>query len=157
LLQALQRIKSNECNYIHVDSNGYSRKSIEDQIDFVKDGIEASKRHTIKNRDKKADLYAENVKFVADIIQRCKEKGIKVILVSTPTLPEYYTLLDDEQVTIMEDFGNKSASHYDNVKYINLLKSPLFSKDDFFNSDHLCDNGAKKLTLMINDTINNWQ
>ena len=56
---------------------------------------------------------------------------------------------------MMENYG-RALEQYGNVRYINLLKSPLFETDDFRDADHLCDNGAKKLTKLINNTINEW-
>lgn len=154
--QAVSRLLDSNFNIIFVDSNGYSLKTSADRVnDLKKDGITAAERHTIKNMNKKTDLYNENYGYVKDIINRCQSRGIRVILVTTPTLPEYYNHLNPKQVQAMENFGH-SLEQYDNVQYINLLKSPMFDKNDFFDSDHLCDNGAKKLTLLINDIIKKW-
>lgn len=154
--QAKARLRNCSYSNISVDSNGYSLKTDSDRIDDIaKDGITAAERHTVKDMDKKKDRYNENLGYVKDIITRCQTRGIKVIFVSTPTLPEYYTHLNLEQVQIMENLG-LDLEKYGNVRYINLLESPMFDTNDFFNSDHLCDNGAKKLTLLINGIIDEW-
>ena len=156
LKQVISRLSDNTYNNIYLDSNGYKRKTLSDRVDNIsEEGLIAAARHTIPNMDKKSDLYNENLEYVKDIIFRCQKRGIRIIFVSTPTHPVYYTHLNPEQVKIIENFG-RTLEQYDNVKYINLLKSPLFDTNDFFNSDHLCDNGAKKLTLLINNIINEW-
>lgn len=157
MLQAKSRLLDCTYNNIYIDSNGYSLKTQDDRIDDIaKDGITAAERHTVKEMAKKNDLLQQNTNYIKDIITRCQKRGINIILVSTPTLPVYYTHLNPEQIKVMEDFG-RQMEQYSNVKYINLLKSQIFDINDFFNSDHLCNNGAKKLTLMINDTINEWE
>lgn len=156
MLQAKSRLFDRNYTNIHIDSNGYSLKTDADRInDIAKDGIIAAERHAVKDMDEKNDLYNENLDCVRDIINRCQKRGIRVILVSTPALPEYYNSLNQEQVRVMEDFG-RTLEQYGNVRYINLLKSPLFDINDFFNSDHLCNNGVKKLTVLINSIINEW-
>lgn len=156
LRQATSRLLNCDYSNIYVDSNGYSLKTDSDRIkDIAKDGTTAAERHTVKDVDKKTELYNENIDYVNDIVDRCRKRGIGVILVSLPTLPEYYKYLIPEQVHVMESFGHSMEQH-ENVKYINLLESPLFGINDFFNSDHLCNNGAKKLSLMINDLISEW-
>jgi hypothetical protein len=151
----LLRIKNSiigKINDIHIDNNGYSKKTSKDRInDFNTDGIIAAKRHTIHDLD--INKTKENIKYVQNIIDICKSKNIYVILVTTPTCKEYYSHLNPKQIKIMENFGNKFVKSNNNVIYINLLKSNLFNENDFFNSDHLCDKGARKLTLILNDTI----
>ena len=139
---------------IYVDTNGFAleKKKV---TDFKKDGMNVAKRHTIKDLDDTLS-YKKNKEFCQNIVDECKSKGVKVLLVSTPTTVEYFTNINPRQIKIMEDYGKELAKN-DNVKYINLLKSPLFNNEDFFNSDHLSHKGAKKLTLLLNDTINNWR
>lgn len=150
LHEALSHLFDRSYNNLHVDSNGYAPKMASDRIDdLAKDGMEAALRHTIADLDKVADVYEENLSYCKDIILRCRERGVRVVFVTTPTLPEYYTHLDPRQVKAMEDFGHQ-MEQYDNVKYLNLLQSPLFDTCDFFNSDHLCASGAQKLTSLLN-------
>ena len=155
ILQAISRLSNGNYHHIYVDSNGYSKRTATDRIDDIEqDGITAAIRHTI-DIEKCNAIFHENSDYVRDMVTRCQKRGIKVLFVSTPTLPEYYTHLNPKQVQKMEDFG-RSMEQYENVRYINLLKSSLFDTNDFFNSDHLCDKGAKKLTTLINNTINEW-
>lgn len=157
----IQRVKSyfidkSFNNNSGMDINGYLIKTIDDRIDdFDKDGLTAARRHSVNKIDKKTKIWNENFGYMKDIITRCEKRGIRVIIVTTPTLPEYYTHLCQEQINAMVYFGNQ-LEQYDNVKYLNLLESPLFNNDDFCNSDHLLDKGARKLSLMVNDTIKAW-
>ena len=42
---------------------------------------------------------------------------------------------------------------FDNVNYYNFLKDNRFESNDFFDADHLSDQGAKKLTLILQDIV----
>ena len=141
---------------IHCDNNGYASTGFDDILDFAANGRLSAAREIKLYQTHDTVIYRENMELATGMIQRCQQKGIRVIFVTAPTTPEFYTLLINNQVKDLEAIGNNFAT-YDNVKYINLLKSPLFDRTDFSDATHLCDSGAKKLTLLLNDTINNWQ
>ncbi len=87
------------------------------------------------------------------MISLCKEKNIKVILLTTPTYKTYTDNLNPSQVKIIGEMGNKFSKENKNTIYLNLITSTKFNQSDFFNTDHLSEIGAKKLTLLLNDTI----
>jgi hypothetical protein len=45
------------------------------------------------------------------------------------------------------------AEQNNNVRYLDLHNDKRFGKNDFFDADHLDEIGAKKLTLILNDTL----
>jgi len=45
---------------------------------------------------------------------------------------------------------------YKNVSYSDFLKDNRFQPNDFFNADHLSEVGAKKFTIILQDTIKKY-
>lgn len=127
--------------------NSFESKSPE----WKETGKTACKWHTIKKLDD--DVQKINEEYIIDICSICKSKNVKVILLTTPTYHTYYELLDSIQLSKTIDFCRKTEESFDNVSYINLLKDNRFTDDDFYDADHLDEFGAKKLTLILNETI----
>lgn len=155
VLRALNRIRNSNYNDIHIDENGYSQKTIADQVeDLDKSGKLRAEAHRY-GRDFTMN-YGRNINYLNKIIRRCNEKGVRVVLVTTPAVQSYYSYLSKEQIDTINVLG-KEMNERENVKYINLLNSSLFNKNDFFDADHLCNNGAEKISKQINDIINKWK
>jgi len=121
-------------------------------IDWENCGLRSSKMQTKSNFSN--DTYRQNEEYIIDICQKCKDRNIDIILLTTPTHKSYYRLLDSIQLTEIIEFCKTMECKFDNVKYVNLLKDNRFTVDDFYDSDHVNEYGAKKLTLIINDTLN---
>lgn len=119
--------------------------------EWKESGKTACERHTVKKLDD--DIQEINEEYIMDICSICKNKNVKVILLTTPTYHTYYELLDSVQLSKTIEFCRQTENMFDNVSYINLLKDNRFTDDDFYDADHLDDLGAKKLTLILNDTI----
>lgn len=113
-------------------------------------GAFTAKRHTAKN----SDLYDDNIKSLYKIIALCKKNNINIVYITTPTDKSYYENLNKIQIektikTITDLVKNNS-----NCYYLNLLNSEKFTKEDFYDADHLNEIGAKKLSLLLNAEIN---
>jgi len=120
-----------------------------DAKDLEVTGIAVAKKHTIAD----TSLYAENVDYLNKIISKCKDENIKVLLVTTPTYQSYISNLDPQQLESTITIGEQMGVKYDNCNYYNLLNSPKFTKQDFFDGDHLNEKGAKKLTEFLNQEL----
>lgn len=121
------------------------------KADWYTRGKSRAKEHTVDTINHA--ILNESYDYLRKMISLCKEKNIKVILLTTPAYKTYTDNLNPSQVKIMEEMGNKFSKENKNTIYLNLLTSPKFNQSDFFNTDHLSEIGAKKLTLMLNDTI----
>lgn len=128
-------------------SYSYENKSSE----WKESGKTACERHTRREID--YDIQKENEETIRKICSICKNKNINVILLTTPTYHTYYELLDSAQLSKTINFCKRTENMFDNVRYVNLLKDNRFTDDDFYDADHLDEFGAKKLTLILNDTI----
>lgn len=121
------------------------------KADWYTRGEKRAKEHTVDTINHA--VLNESYDYLRKMISLCKERNIKVILLTTPAYKTYTDNLNPRQVKIMEDMGNKISKENKNTIYLNLLTSPKFNQSDFFNTDHLSEIGAKKLTLLLNDTI----
>ncbi|MCK7591499.1 hypothetical protein M0G43_13010 [Subsaxibacter sp. CAU 1640] len=112
-------------------------------------GLAAAKKHTIDDHS----LMDENVSTLERIIEFCQKKDIKVILFTPPAYKGYYQNLEEKQLALTIKTGQRMQQIYSNVKYFNLLKSDEFATADFFDGDHLNEQGAKKLSLLMDSIL----
>ena len=139
-----------------IDSLGYgtdytlSKRS----IDWQGGGPYSAKRHT-----KKIDIgiLNQNAQYIDQICRKCQEKNIIVLLLTTPAWATYVENLNRNQQDLMNRFCNSFPSKYPNTYYISMLEDNRFSEIDFYDTNHLNEFGAKKLSLIINDTITYFQ
>lgn len=112
-------------------------------------GVKAAKRHTLNNKDGLAD----NLKLLNKIIRFCKDKRIKLILVTTPTWHSYHEHLDEQQLYQMFSTVEYITKNHKNVTYFNFLKDNRFDNNDFNDGDHLSEKGAEKFTKILKDSV----
>lgn len=136
---------------IQCDSLGWGEAyKLEDKLPTweTKDATEAAKRHT--NDDWSA--LDRNIADFESIVQYCKSHSVKLILITTPTWPAYYEKLDSKQLSKMYSIIQQMQEKY-NLPYYNYLKDNRFEPEDFYDSDHLSNVGAKKFTLILRDEV----
>ncbi len=133
---------------VYVDALGWSKM---ENLDWEDDGEEAAKRHTTSKIS--MDRVEKNKKLIQDMINICQEKDIKVILVTLPAYETYRDNLNSNQLSIVTSNCDSLAASNKNVVYFNLLADHRFDRNDFFNSDHLNEQGATKLSLVLQQLI----
>lgn len=111
----------------------------------------AVKRHTKKPINQ--EILLANQNYLTEICNACYNKGIKVILLTTPTHHSYYSNLDKRQLQIATTTCAELDKKYVNVFYLNWLDDNRFVDEDFYDADHLNDKGAIKLTQLLNEYI----
>lgn len=118
-------------------------------------GIQAATRHSFKDLySKKNEAFLhENVRFLSEIIK--SNPQVKVILFTPPAYKSYYDNMDEAQLKRMFEQTQQIADNFNNCIYINLLKDERFDVHDFNDADHLNSDGAKKLSLIINEIVMN--
>ncbi len=115
------------------------------------EGDFTAKKHTVKN----FDLYPENLKSLHKIIDLCKKKNVDIVFITTPTHSSYSKNLDSIQLEKTTKTISDLVKNNSNCSYFNLLKSGKFTNEDFYDSDHLNEIGAKKLSIFTNSLISN--
>lgn len=140
-------------NHIGCDSLGWGTGySIESRAENWKEtGQSAAKRHTSMNCAE--EDIDKNTSYINSMIATCKSKGIKVILVTTPTYHTYYEQLNKEQLEQMVNYCEEIAEKSPDVIYLNWLEHPDFDEHDFYDADHLDEYGAAKLTQLLDHEI----
>lgn len=124
--------------------------------DLAQSGKEAALRHVRDdiNNDKYKTIFDDNVAILISIVEWCKVRNIKLILLTTPTFETYRQHLNIEQINSTISTTQKIASKFDNCIYLNLLDDTNFTAKDFYDADHLSEIGAKKLSILISDKLN---
>ena len=124
---------------------------LEESLDLDKTGISSAKRHTIDH----LKLLEENLTTLKSIINLCNKHNVNVLLFTPPAYESYYKNLNKMQLDITINNAQKLSGSHGNCTYINLLKDSSFTKNDFYDADHLNNKGAKKLSELLNDLISN--
>ena len=114
-------------------------------------GKTAAKRHTDQSLDQ--HTYDENLTHAKMIASLCQEKNVSLILLTTPTYKTYHECLMPEQLSQMHVFCRQLETTFSNVRYLDMETDERFLEEDFFDADHLNDQGAKKLTLILENYI----
>jgi len=142
-----------DVNHISCDSLGRGTDYTLDlrSDDWQESGPSAMKRHTCKKHDKAT--LERNIEYINHIITKCEQKGIKVILLTTPTYHTYYDILDKDQLQQTIMICKKIAKEHQNTTYYNWLMNPDFNEHDFFDADHLNEYGAVKLSKLLDREI----
>lgn len=125
---------------------------LESRSDDWKDaGPVAMKRHTKSEND--IEVVNKNIGYINHIISKCAQKGVYVILLTTPTYHTYYDVLNQEQLDQMVKICQELADNNKNTLYLNWLKHPDFDEHDFYDADHLNEYGAEKLTRLLDEYL----
>lgn len=106
------------------------------------------KHHTAKD----FTHVEKNKSHIYHIANYCKEKGLKLVLVTTPAYYKYYEQLDSAQLSVMHDFIKGMKKLY-NVVYLDHLKDYRFVPNDFTDCNHMSCDGAKKFSIIIKAEI----
>lgn len=118
------------------------------KMDLEKTGKLSASAHTIKD----SQFLEANINCIKAIVAIARKKGAYVVLLSSPAYKTYTTHLAPVQLNEMFAAVNDICRKDSSVVYLNLLNDTSFVREDFYDSDHLNELGAKKLTL-ITDSI----
>jgi len=133
---------------------GKKHKS-ENAIDLIKSGRAASLRHSKNINDiKYKTIFKENVFILSSIVKWCKDRNIKLVLLTPPAFTTYRQNLNAEQLKTTIETTSKIDSLNNNCTYLNLLYDVNFIAKDFYDADHLSEIGAAKLSTLINEKVN---
>lgn len=122
--------------------------------DIIQSGYIAANRHSENlYSEKTRQLLKNNLDYLNKLIVWAKEHDIRVILFLPPACPEYKDHLNPEQLKETIEYSEAFAQKYRNCYFYNFLNDPDFQESDFFDADHLAVNGAKKLSLKLNQLV----
>lgn len=96
----------------------------------------------------------KNKQYFLKIVELCKARNIKLIMVTPPAASCYNKYIDTDCRKIMQHIIELMIAKYDKIQYYNYLYDNRFDDNDFMDPDHLNkDYGAIKYTKIINALI----
>lgn len=97
--------------------------------------------------------FIQNEKYLSESIAKITERGIEVVLITTPAT-EAYQVYYDALYLKTEAFMN-TVKDVKGVTCINYFKDERFTQEDFADSSHLNLKGGIKISTIINQDIIN--
>ena len=97
--------------------------------------------------------FTHNIQRLNRIIKKCKERDIRLILVTMPVTSYYAQNINNKKLTDIIKACNSLASANSCVQYVNLFKDARFSNSDFYDTDHLNRAGAKKCSEILDSYL----
>lgn len=120
-----------------------------------KTGWESIKLPKLIDKTKEPNkMQCENLKNMYQELGRVThEKGVRLLLISTPMYETYQKDMDSSVVIEMHEFAERLIRRYPNIDYYDFSYDTRFTKDDFNDASHLSEIGAYKFTRIINEII----
>ncbi|UUM12941.1 hypothetical protein NQU17_05105 [Clostridiaceae bacterium HFYG-1003] len=137
---------------VNCDERGFLARPPEDPQDLEATGIRAAKRHNAMN----PVHQTENRHILDALLQDARSIGARVILYTPPGHDEYVGRLDPAAVRQMKELAETLDRSSQVVIYLNFLEDPRFADSDFYDADHVNAAGARKLTGLINQAMQEW-
>lgn len=128
--------------------NGYQPKFIQKQIN----DSEGLKRVKVHNAENFYFRRNEIEKKLSDFVEKLRRKNIRIVFVTTPVFNTYSKFCDSLIVSKNTNYIADLCNKY-NCKYLNFFTDKRFVISDFEDNDHLKNNGARKLSKIMNDTL----
>ena len=137
----------------HVECNEFgwgTRYNSKKLMNLEVTGASASKRHTKKiSSPEIMEVFDKNRWYLNEISIWAKKKEVEVVFFTPPAYISYINNLDSKQFSLTVKTINSIVNKHHNCKYINLINSSIFKKEDFYDADHLNGIGAKKLSELL--------
>ncbi|MCH6201725.1 hypothetical protein MMU07_19245 [Aquiflexum sp. LQ15W] len=103
--------------------------------------------HTTPN----SEFFEPNKNYLEEITKICYKKEVELILLIPPIHKSYFERRNEEQVKKTKEFLQYLQIKYPNCILMDFSGDISFLESDFYDSDHLNKEGAKKLSLKLRD------
>lgn len=115
-----------------------------------KSGQFMARRHSTYTPEK----AAANRRILERMIKELTQRGVRILLITTPTRPAYYEHLTPDIVGRTRSLGKELECSYPGVRYLDLLEDSRFVEEDFMDDSHLnYDVGGRKLARLLHEYI----
>ncbi len=137
-----------DSNAVNILPNGYQPRIQQELINDSTGLARVTIHHNeiFKKRRKEIEINVE------DFIVQLKRKNINIVFITTPVYTTYSKFCYPKIIEQNSNFINQLTSKYQ-CKYYNYFTDTSFKKIDFFDNDHLNNNGAKKLSIKLNEEL----
>lgn len=140
--------KFDDINAKEILQNGYQPKyvqeAISDSLGLIRVKIHDAENFAIRTKEIESDLET----FVKEL----NDKKIKIVFLTTPVTPNYSKFCNKIIIDKNTTFITSLCKKYSAI-YLNFFEDKRFVLNDFSDNDHLKNNGANKLSSLINDTL----
>lgn len=143
----IQKVDHISCNDL---GWGTSYKYKDPGTNLLESGKSAAIRHTIID----TKYFGEMCSTVDSIIVFAEKHNVSLLIVTPPAFESYRNNLSEEQLNNTIQAISHKVQKHSNCFYFNLLDNESFKESDFYDADHLNEEGARKLTLFIDSVIN---
>lgn len=140
-------------NKIDCTSSGFGTSYVcSSDKDVDESAITAATRHTIKVD--RQQIYEENISYINDMLSDCRKFGKKVVFLISPYRELYREALPAKQIErTCQVLDSLHRAYPDNTAILDFSSDRRFDAADFYDADHLCTDGAAKLSVILNDTL----
>lgn len=130
---------------------GYERMKLSDRTSSWKtDKLPSAIDYGSKN----AELaFQEGLSDFLEIARTCHEAGVRLVVVTFPCYQSYLEQTTERGMEEMQQCVEAMQEVCPKMEYYNFIDDSRFEEDDFFNSSHLNEIGAKKFTLILKDCL----
>jgi hypothetical protein len=136
-------------NPIRINDFGFQAKPASTTLDFTGSAILAASRHTYTDWSALEQQTQALTEFVAAAIA----KGQRVILLIPPATAAYVERISTAQMTKTREILEGLAESNPLVTVLDLLSDDRFELSDFYDADHLNQQGAHKLSKLLESVI----
>lgn len=138
----------NEC-----DRNGWEEMKLSDRSDLWQE--EHLPVEFDRNTEVAKAAFSENLEYMRLIARVCKDKGVRLVVVTMPCYRTYSELMTKEGISDMAQCLDAMKQVYPAVEYYNFMDDDRFSTEDFFDSSHLSDVGTSKFARIFREEVLN--
>ena len=124
-----------------------------DRRDLIETGKSRAVRHTRSLNESQVQIPS-NIQTINSMIEFASSHNAKLLFITCPAFSSYRENINEVQLKEVVNIIENVCSNNENAFYLNLFTDKLFNFEDYYDADHLNENGAKKLTLKIDDYIN---
>src|SRR5690554_748666 len=143
--------------HVTIDDRGYGTQYTLDNRSAEWDNgeVEASRHNALIADGAGKNRIEQNRQYVEEIIKKSAERNVVVMLVIVPLYQSYRDNQDREFVNQQKAFCDYFAENYLNVLFYDFSADPRFKEDDFYDANHLNEEGTKKFTLLLDSIMAN--
>ena len=116
--------------------------------------ISCERRAAVHNREiNRTGSLKENIRIFHELVSFCKDNNINLYMVVTPVTNYYYNNLNKRFKEIFYSVLNDEEYDINVLDFISDAND-MFSDEDFIDTDHLSEIGARKFTNIILQAVN---
>lgn len=119
-----------------------------DSLAMQHDSDIALERHRCKNWQ----YVQHNSQYLFKIAQWCQQRGVRLVIITTPMWHGYYDKVGRRQLDAMHDIAQQCVMRYGAV-YRDYMRDSRFQGTDFHDGDHLSRQGAEKFTRILRNEV----